>query len=281
MGEIMKWQSSYVVTPAGLKLHIRRSGGDKPAILLLHGFSDDGGCWPLAAAALAETHDVILADARGHGRSDAPRKGYGPQEMADDAAEIITQLKLDKPAVLGHSMGAITAMALAGLYPELPGRILLEDPPPSWMPETQTSVDPAPSDEWPPMFDWIIRTKRHTVEELAAAESANQPGWPAEEFVPWAESKLRMSFNVLSRFGIRLDWPAILKNVTCPVLLITSDPEQGGLVNAEQAKVFQSLVPQARVVHIADAGHSIRRDQPAAYLRAVAAFLLPTPPTNS
>jgi N-formylmaleamate deformylase len=273
MSDSKNWPSDYVVTPAGLKLHIRRSGGDKPAILLLHGFSDDGACWPLAAAALAETHDVILADARGHGLSDAPRKGYGPQEMADDAAEIITQLKLDKPAVLGHSMGAITAMALAGLYPELPGRILLEDPPPSWMPETQTSVDPAPSDEWPPMFDWIIRTKRHTVEELVAAESANQPGWPAEEFVPWAESKLRMSFNVLSRFGIHMDWPPILQRITCPVLLITSDPARGGLVNAEQAQAFRALVPHAHVAHIAGAGHSIRRDQPATYISVVKAGL--------
>lgn len=273
MSEATNWQSSYVVTSAGVKLHVRRSGGEKPAILLLHGFSDDGTCWPLVASALAETHDVILADARGHGRSDAPRKGYSPQEMAGDAAEIITQLGLNKPAVLGHSMGAITAMALAGLYPDLPGRILLEDPPPSWMPEAQTTVDPAPSDEWPPMFDWIIRTKRHTVEELVAAERANQPGWPAEEFVPWAESKLRMSFNVLSRFGIRLDWPPILKAITCPVLLITADPERGGLVNAEQAKAFQALVPQARLVHIPGAGHSIRRDQVEAYFRAVVAFL--------
>ena len=87
--------------------------------------------------------------------------------------------------------------------------------------------------------------------------------------MPWAESKLRMSFNVLSRFGIRLDWPPILKSITCPVLLITSDPERGGLVNAEQARAFQALVPQARIAHIAGAGHSIRRDQPAEYVRVV------------
>jgi pimeloyl-ACP methyl ester carboxylesterase len=268
MSDSKNWQSSYVVTPAGVKLHVRRSGGEKPPILVCHGFSDDGTCWPLVAAALAETHDVILADARGHGLSDAPRKGYGPEEMAGDAAEIITQLGLSKPAVLGHSMGAITAMALAGLHPELPGRVLLEDPPPSWMPEAPRTADPV-SDEWPPMFDWIINTKRHTVEELMASEKANQPSWPDEEFRPWAESKIRMSFNVLSRFGIRMDWPPILQSITCPVLLITSDPARGGLVNAEQAQAFRALVPHAHVAHIAGAGHSIRRDQPAAYLAAV------------
>ena len=163
MSETVNWQSSFVTTAAGVKLHIQRSGGAKPPVVLCHGFSDDGNCWPLVARELTKTHDVILADARGHGLSDAPRKGYGPEEMAGDMAEIITQLNLDKPAVLGHSMGAITAMALAGLYPELPGRVLLEDPPPSWMPEEISTADSLPLDEFPPMFDWIISRKINRV----------------------------------------------------------------------------------------------------------------------
>ena len=73
-----------------------------------------------------------MVDARGHGHSDAPERGYGPAEQAEDLAGVIAALGLERPAVLGHSMGAATALVLAGTYPDVPGAILLEDPPAWW-----------------------------------------------------------------------------------------------------------------------------------------------------
>ena len=81
------------------------------------------------AEILSADYDVIMLDARGHGRSAGPKRGYGSIEHAGDVAGAITGLGLKRPAVLGHSMGAVTALALAGLYPNLPRAILLEDPP--------------------------------------------------------------------------------------------------------------------------------------------------------
>lgn len=265
------WHSDTVVV-GGLNLHYTRTGGDGPPLVLAHGFSDDGLCWGPVARALEGEYDIIMVDARGHGRSDGPESGYGSHDMANDLAGVIRALELQRPAVLGHSMGAMTALALASAYPDLPGAILLEDPPAGWVPPPPPP--PGADARQNRMRDWIVGLKRKTREEMIAAQRAESPGWSEEELGPWADSKLRLSFNVLDRTGIPpIEWPALLQRITCPTLLITGDPEQGALVSAEAATAFTSLVPHARVVHIAGAGHSIRRDRFAPFMAAVRAFL--------
>ena len=137
------WQSDFIHAN-GIRIHYTRTGGAKPPLVLAHGFSDDGLCWTSVAQDLAADFDVIMVDARGHGLSDAPEQGYSPLEQADDLAGVITGLKLSRPIVLGHSMGAMCTLTLAGRYPDLPGAIVLEDPPPWWTPD----FDPPYSAQW-------------------------------------------------------------------------------------------------------------------------------------
>src|ERR671938_601164 len=100
--DMSSWQSDNIEVN-GLRLHYTRTGGEKPPVVLAHGFSDDGLCWTPVAEALAPEYDVIMVDARGHGRSEAPEQGYGPIEQAADLAGVIAALGLQRPAVLGHS----------------------------------------------------------------------------------------------------------------------------------------------------------------------------------
>ncbi len=266
------WQSGYVEAN-GLKLHYTRTGGAKPPVVLAHGFSDDGLCWTPVAQALEADYDVVMVDARGHGRSDAPDQGYGSADHATDLAGVIRGLGLARPAVLGHSMGAASALALAGAYPDLPGALLLEDPPAWWLPP---SVQPIPP-RLHPIRVGIIELKRKTHEELLAHARAQSPTWSEAELAPWAEAKLRFSFKVLlAGEPAPLDWPALLRRITCPALLITADPAQGALVTPEAAAALQALMPQTRVAHIAGAGHSIRRYRFDLYMEQVCAFLAET-----
>ena len=125
-----RWQSD-TIEINGLRLHYTRTGAGalraKPPLVLAHGFSEDGLVWTALAEVLEDRYDVIMPDARGHGQSDSAGTGLGTAELASDLHGIISALGLDKPAVLGHSMGGMTTLALAGLYPEVPGAILVED----------------------------------------------------------------------------------------------------------------------------------------------------------
>jgi N-formylmaleamate deformylase len=268
------WQSGDVVAN-GLRLHYTRTGGAKPPLVLAHGFSDDGLCWTPVAEALAPDYDVIMVDARGHGMSDAPERGYGPAEHAADLAGVIDALGLRRPALLGHSMGAATSLALAGTYPDAVGAILLEDPPPWWVVAPEDSTPP--EDRRARMSERIMRLKGQTREEMIAAQHAEMPLWSDAELGPWADAKLRFNPNALNfGSGAPVDWPAILPRITCPALLITADPARGAIVTAEAAAALQAQLPQLRMANIAGAGHSIRRDQFDRYMEVVRTFLRET-----
>ena len=107
-------------------------------------------------------------------------KATVPADHAADLAGVIRALGLKRPAVLGHSMGVASTLVLAGLYPELPRAILLEDPPPWWI----TAEAGVPLTRHSPIRLGIIELKRKTREELIAHARSGSPTWPEAELVP-------------------------------------------------------------------------------------------------
>lgn len=268
------WQSGFAEANQ-VRTHYTRTGGAKPPVVLAHGVTDDGLCWTPVARALEADYDVIMVDARGHGRSDAPEEGYGPVEQAGDLYGVISALDLRRPAVLGHSMGAATTLVFAGRYPDVPGAILLEDPP-AWWVEAQGQA-PSSQDRRAGLRTWVASIKRKTREELVAEQRSQTPEWPEAELGPWAEAKLRLSPHVLKLFEQNaadvVDWPETLRSISCPVLLITADPARGAILSQNAVSALQELIPQLQVSHVPDAGHNIRRDQCDRFMDVVRPFL--------
>ncbi len=282
------WEAGDLIAN-GIRIHYTRTGGGKPPLVLAHGVTDDGLCWTPVAQALEADYDVIMVDARGHGRSEAAETGYDPATQAADLAGLIAGLGLRRPALLGHSMGAVTALVLAGSFPDAPGAILLEDPP-GWWAYAQAAAD-GPQPERPGqdaaaaerlagMRAWLTGLRSKTREELLAEQHAATPGWSEAELGPWADSKLRVSPQVLNVFGgapgAAVDWQRVLPRVGCPALLITGDPERGAILDGDGVADLRSRLPRLRVEHIAGAGHNIRRDQFDRFLAVVREFLQET-----
>jgi N-formylmaleamate deformylase len=267
---VTQWQSDDVLVN-GLRLHYTRTGGAKPPVVLAHGFSDDGLCWTPVAEVLASDYDVIMVDARGHGRSEAPESGYNMADMAGDLGGVIAELGLQRPTVIGHSMGGGTTLALAGLYPDVPGAILLEDAAPLGLAAMRRPHDQGRRTRTAEM---IAGVRSKTREQLIAEQRAATPAWSEEALELVIDARLRLSPKV-ANFGppTAVDWPVILKRVTCPVLLIAADPDRGGMISAERVAAFQSYVPQLRVMTIEGAGHCVRYEQFDRYMDIVRGFL--------
>lgn len=128
-GETMAEWSESTIKVNGIKLHYYRTGGDKPVVVINHGAGDDGLCWTRVTRELETDYDVILPDARGHGKSASGKGDYSTAQRVADLAGLITALKLDRPVVGGHSMGADSTLHLAAQFPGLTRAIFLEDPP--------------------------------------------------------------------------------------------------------------------------------------------------------
>lgn len=266
------WKSGFV-SPRGFRQYYTRTGGAHPALVLAHGFSDDGLCWSSLAGALEADWDVVMVDARGHGRSELPEDGSetGPIAQADDLAAAISALGLEKPCVVGHSMGAITALVLAARYPALPRAVALEDPPTWWNAPLSTL---AFDESWKAnVRAWLTGTKTAPRDQVLARVRAESPNWPEVDLEPWAESKVRFNLAFLDRpRPVDIDWSATLAQIRAPILLITSDPAKGGIVGPDDVERLRRLVPHLVVTRIPDAGHSIHRDQSAAFLAAITHF---------
>jgi pimeloyl-ACP methyl ester carboxylesterase len=272
------WFSGDVIAN-GIKIHYYRTGGDKPPVVLSHGFSDNGMCWIRVAKALEEEYDLIMPDARGHGFSDAPETGYDGQGRAADVAGLIEALGLERPALIGHSMGASTTAMAAVQYPDLVGSAVLEDPP--WFDENspwaRDRLNLSPEEqkaEAEKRRADIIANKSKTVEEIAAEGRKRSPVWDEIEFGPWAESKQQLSPNVIGLFGRqRAHWTEVVPKIACPTLLVIGDPEMHSIVTpaiAQQAEETNSLI---EVVQLKGAGHNIRREQFEGFVKAVRTFL--------
>ena len=257
----------------GIKIHYERSGGAKLPLLLCHGLGDSGQCWPRVAAALAGDYDLIMLDARAHGRSDAPDSGYSYNTLADDVAGVIQSLGLRKPCVMGHSMGAMTAAFAAVRHPDLVGRLVLEDPP--WRDATETEAErTAWATKWQTDID--VR-KGMSMEQMVEFSTRTNPGvamWDKSEFPAWSDAKKWVSLHIVQLLLKPMPgYQDIVARLTCPTLLLTADPARGGIVTPEVARKITLLNPRIQVAHIPDAGHNIRRESFDAYMAAVTAFL--------
>jgi Alpha/beta hydrolase family len=104
------WSESEV-SANGLRHHYYRTGGEKPQLVLLHGFQESAICWLRVAKVLGQDYDLLLIDARGHGLSDRAGPAFTPQLLTEDAAGVIQALKLDRPHLLGFSMGGYSRPA--------------------------------------------------------------------------------------------------------------------------------------------------------------------------
>ncbi|HET7465838.1 MAG TPA: alpha/beta hydrolase [Candidatus Dormibacteraeota bacterium] len=101
----------------GIHLYYETHGSGRP-LVLLHGGLGSGEMFGPVTTLLAARHLVILPDLQGHGRTADIDRPIDIRLMADDIAALIDELKLDKPDVVGYSLGGGVAMQLAFRHPD-------------------------------------------------------------------------------------------------------------------------------------------------------------------
>lgn len=266
----------------GIRQHYYRTGGNKPVVVMLHGFMEGALSWLRVALALQEDYDLIMVDARGHGLSERITGGFDYSLLREDAAAFIRALKLEKPFVIGFSQGATTGILLTAKYPELVRALLVG----GWSDEVHT--DFAQNEgylAWVRSYkDWLTKLKGQTHEERMLAGLSQLPPFapllPEEEYVPWIEDSSRVDLALVDR-GVEM-WSELedvvkqtrqdLERISCPVLLMKSEyfPKQG------QPKFLQeepSDKPNMTIVRFVNSGHLIHREQFEEFVRVIREFL--------
>jgi N-formylmaleamate deformylase len=268
----------------GIDVHYYRIGTrGRPPVVLLHGFSDGGLTWLRLARDLDPDYDLVMLDAAGHGKSGGVEHGFR-ERAASDVLAAIERLELERPALVGHSMGAGTASAVAVQASDRLRGVSLEDPgwwdggtPPTLgaAPDATGSRAPLRSPAW---VEWVKSVKAMSEDERHAHADAERPQYDPETRRNWIDIKAQFNLAVLdatppNAMRSAPPWRDMVKAITCPVLLVTGDPARGGIVTPVVAEEATRLNPKLRVVNVPDVGHNIHRDNYTPYHDAVASFL--------
>ncbi len=263
-----EWTEGFLDINGG-KMHYVRTGEDKQPLFLIHGFSDNGNCWLQTAIDLEDRYDIIMPDARGHGQS-ARVEPDEEFDLVEDLAEIIMTLGVENPIIWGHSMGAATAFQLGVRYPDIPKALILEDPP--WSEVVQSAEDGEPKEH--PLAPWVDAVSKMSLEEFQEETRQQHPEWPEWVISTWCPAKKQLDLNFLDLINMdRTGWLNTVPMLTCPTLVITADPDKGGIVTPEIAAQVQELNDLCEVVHIPGTGHHVRFEDYDNYMSKVMPFL--------
>jgi pimeloyl-ACP methyl ester carboxylesterase len=102
----------------GVRIHYQQIG-EGPDLVMVHGLTGNMAVWHLRILpALCDRFRILTYDLRGHGHSDTPPTGYSADAMAEDLLDLLDQLEIEHPLVVGHSYGADIALYLALAHPE-------------------------------------------------------------------------------------------------------------------------------------------------------------------
>src|SRR5436309_2056080 len=119
-------RDEYIIA-GDLTFHCLQWGERGTPIICVHGLTANAFCFQALADELAPDHRVIAYDLRGRGDSDKPEHGYSIPIHAADLAELIDELGLERPVLVGHSLGALIVLYFAAHYPKKLSKLVLID----------------------------------------------------------------------------------------------------------------------------------------------------------
>jgi pimeloyl-ACP methyl ester carboxylesterase len=246
----------------GVSLFYEDAGGDGPPVVLVHGLGCDHTFMAPQFTYFRGAHRVLALDLRGHGRSDKPRQSYTIPAFTDDLAWVCSELAVERPVVIGHSMGGAIALELAGERPEqLAGIVLLD-----------TAVLPAP-DVWagiqPVLAGLHTPAYREVVRQFIAdafflpTDDPQRKAWAIGAMLETPQQVLASALEGL------FAWDSAEATARCrlPTLYIASTRSRGDLTR------FRRACPQLVDGQVVGSGHFVQLEVPDQVNAMISRFL--------
>lgn len=229
------------ITTNGTTIHVR-VGGHGPAVTLLHGFGDTGDVWAPLAAVLEANHTVVVPDLRGMGLSSHPADGYDKKTEAADIAGVLDSLKIDQTSIVAHDIGNMVAFAFTARYPQRVSRLVLIDAP------------------VPGIANW---------DELKCDPRLWHFNFYGPDARPGGMHSALNQFHAFPQDAKDNQASLAQGKLSTPVMAIGGSGSFGTVMATVASAAFTTV--DGRV--IADAGHWIMEEQPAAVIAVVRPFL--------
>ncbi|MBB5577998.1 alpha/beta fold hydrolase [Rhizobium paranaense] len=254
----------YNVHANGIRQHLLHYPGQGPQMLLVPGITSPAITWGFIAERLAARFDVHVLDVRGRGLSQGGALDFSLDAMAEDAVRVAESAGLDRPILLGHSMGARTGIRAARKSPSAFSGLVLVDPPVSGPGRRGYPAS------WAWYEDSIVLAQRG-----CSAEEMKHfcPSWSEEQRALRAEwlhtcqlDAIRTAFDGFHTDDIHADLSAL----GLPMRLVVAGGAE--VVKPTDVEEIRRLVPAIEVRTVERAGHMIPWDDLEGFLAAVMDF---------
>jgi pimeloyl-ACP methyl ester carboxylesterase len=277
------WSDGYVYAN-GIRIHYyhARPAPGKPVVVMAHGATDYGLNWTTLTLDLQSAYDIYMVDARGHGYSDPPTVDATGDTGVEDLMGFLRAMKIEKPVLMGHSMGAATVMRFGATYPDVPRAVIMLDPglgvpaggrAPA---AARGNTAAAPSLVMGGAAEALVAQNNRPYEDLVAQCRKQTPKWDPLDCQYWAVSK-RIYHGSYAPGGGRgaggrggVNVAETLGKIKAPALILKADaPPDTRRANEEAAKVLK----QGKLVHINGAGHNLHHDERTQTVSVLQSFL--------
>ena len=264
----------------GATIHTR-VGGQGPAVVMLHGFGDTGDMWAPLASALIANRALVVPDLRGMGLSSHPERGYDKKTQGQDMARLLDRLGIDKADLVTHDIGNMVGYAFAAQYPARVTRwVVMDAPLPGIGPWDEILKSPAL---------WHFNFRGPDVERLvqgreriyldrfwnelsvtpASIDEETRRHYAALYARPGAMHSAFEQFAAFTQDAIDNKAFAAKEKLTMPVLAIGADKSFG----TAMADVLRFVASNVAGHVVANSGHWLMEEQPAATVAAIVGFL--------
>lgn len=269
----------HVLDLHGQRFHYTEWGeAGAPVVLLLHGVTGHARTWDDEAAALARRHRVLALDQRGHGDSDPPPDGdYTTASLAEDVAAVVDALGVQTFDLVALSLGGRVAIAYTARHPERVRRLVIVDIGPDIATAGRTRIG-AGMASTPERFAtpeqalaWVrAGNARSTDRSLRLRIDHGLRPTPDGGFTWKYDRGIRDAVRA-GRWHDPIDLWAAWCAIACPTLVIRG--ADSDVLGRETAARMMATCAAARLVEVADAGHTVPGDQPERFLALVSEFL--------
>jgi pimeloyl-ACP methyl ester carboxylesterase len=234
------------VSRDGVALAYTEQGQGNPPMVFVHGWSCDHRYFAPQVDHFSRGHRTIAVDLRGHGASDAPQQEYTMSGFADDVAWLCRELRVEKPVVVGHSMGAVIALQLAAQHPDVPSAIVMIDggtrtmvpPPPGGDPLLPLAEVMRHADDLSPVRD-VIDTM------FLPTDDPERRAWITEVMLASPRHVIASAWEQLRK----VDGASAARACKVPVLYVNAS------IWRPEFELFKALCPQLMLGQTVGAGH--------------------------
>lgn len=244
-------------------------------LLLLHGITERWQTFLPLISHLSNTWRIYALDLRGHGKSRRVKNQYRIVDYAQDVVCFVESLISEPAVILGHSIGALTAIWVAAKQPELVTATVLVEPPLHLQHTPLRDIPNGPYETFKQLVEIIqANPSRQAIEnglfKLFPDGDSDTRRSRAEVLSQLDPDALALSLENLHLAG--LDLNELLLRMASPTLLIQGDPKRGAALFDEDVNRALALLHYGERVSIQDGGHMIHQSHPRAIAESVNIF---------